>query len=560
MRSFAEFFGLFADQSRGRPAKKKTTLVCETLEPRLALASVSNADPTVVLIDAALMVDIPREELAGSRVIAIDRGRDVIDQISTALAGLSEIEAIRVISHGSDGSLSFGDQRIDATTLTTRADEIAGWGRALAAGGDMLLYGCSVASTGDGIQFVRRLAGLTGVDTAASSNDTGFTGDVTLEFQVGDVTHAPQATTESYAQAGVTLCTRVLWNDNSIAVLSGRSYDWFKAPNPRGATDPRLLVMPRGLRKSGANLGRDVKVPDNPATWTSRYGSVVVALENLVVFDGMNEKGLAAHGQALSSNFGTRDVSRQGIQAGLLVPYILDNAATVTEALALIPRIQPVGITVDGFGGGVSLIIEDRLGNSAVVEWRSEPPPSGSTPIPVAVAGGAYVYQGRSVRVMANTDLATAQGELRNWPFDVNDATRNTPIPGNGGRIPRFVRASFFSSFLSTTTPRTLLEARATLMSVMRNLSNPIGAPGDAGGPSDSGDETDWRTLSDLTNRTYIFENPRTLATFRTELKQLDFRRAAGVRVLDPSNASLHGNVTRLYRPSRGPVPGVVGR
>jgi len=80
MRSFAEFFGLFADQSRGRPAKKKTTLGCETLEPRLALASVANADPTVVLIDAALMADIPREELAGSRVIAIDRGRDVVDQ------------------------------------------------------------------------------------------------------------------------------------------------------------------------------------------------------------------------------------------------------------------------------------------------------------------------------------------------------------------------------------------------------------------------------------------------------------------------------------------------
>jgi choloylglycine hydrolase len=95
-------------------------------------------------------------------------------------------------------------------------------------------------------------------------------------------------------------------------------------------------------------------------------------------------------------------------------------------------------------------------------------------------------------------------------------------------------------------------------MSVMRNLSNPIAAPGDLGGPNDTGDETDWRTLSDLTNRTYIFENPRTLATFRTELKQLDFRRAAGVRVLDPSNANLHGNVTRLYRPSRGPVPGVV--
>jgi hypothetical protein len=183
------FFRLFADKERRRPANKKTRFVCETLEPRLALASVSNADPSVVLIDASLMVDIPRQELAGSRVIAIDSRRDAIDQISTALAGLSEIDVVRVISHGSDGSLWFGDQRIDATTLATRADEIAGWGRSLSAGADMLLYGCSVASAGDGSQFVRALAGLTGADTAANSNHTGLTGDVTLDFQVGDVTH-----------------------------------------------------------------------------------------------------------------------------------------------------------------------------------------------------------------------------------------------------------------------------------------------------------------------------------------------------------------------------------
>jgi hypothetical protein len=121
-------FVLFAAKERGRPAKKKTRLMCEPLESRLAMASVSNADSSVVLIDAALMVDIPREELAGSRVIAIDSRRDAVGQISTALATLSEIDVVRVISHGGDGSLSFGDQRIDATTLATRADEIAGWG------------------------------------------------------------------------------------------------------------------------------------------------------------------------------------------------------------------------------------------------------------------------------------------------------------------------------------------------------------------------------------------------------------------------------------------------
>ena len=535
------FFGLFAAKERGRPAKKKTTLVCETLERRLALASVSNADPSVVLIDAALMVDIPQQELAGSRVIAIDSRRDAIDQISTALAGLSEIDVLRVISHGSDGSLWFGDQRIDATTLATRADEIAGWGRALSADADMLLYGCSVASAGDGSQFVRTLAGLTGADTAANSNDTGLTGDVTLDFQVGDVTYSLQATTECYARANVTLCTRVLWNDNSVAVLAGRTADWFRAPGPRGASDPKLHVMPRGLRKSGAMEGNVVVVSQNPAKWTSRHGSVVVGNYNSVVVDGMNEKGLAAHALALDvTNYGPRDVSRPGVSMTLVVPYILDNAATVAEALALLPRIQPVAVPMMGYSTGLSFSMEDRLGDSAVVEY---------------INGAATIRHGRQYRVVTNTVLDVAEPLLANYDF--TNPTNAVTIPGNTNSDDRFVRASWYSNLLSRVTPRNQLEARAALMSVMRNVSDPIGAAGSRPGVVH---ETDWRTLSDLTNRVYMFENPRTLTTLRTDLSRLDFRPGSGVRTIDPLNLSLPGDVTRLYRLNRGPVPGVVGR
>jgi choloylglycine hydrolase len=535
------FFRLFAVKERGRPVKKKRAVVFESLEPRLAMAGVPNADSSVVLIDAALMDDIPRQELAGGRVIAIDSSRDAIDQISTGLAGLSEINVVRVISHGSDGSLWFGDQRIDATTLATRADEIAGWGRALSAGADMLLYGCSVASTGEGSQFVRTLAGLTGADTAANGNRTGFTGDVTLEFQVGDVTHAPQATTEYYAQAGVTLCTRVLWNDNSVGVLTGRTADWFKAPDPKGASDPKLHVMPRGLRKSGAMDGKVVVVSQNPAKWTSRYGSVVVGNYNSVVVDGMNEKGLAAHALALDvTNYGTRDVSRQGISMTLVVPYILDNAATVAEALALLPRIQPVAIKMAGYATGLSFSIEDRLGDSAVIEY---------------INGVAEIRHGRQYRVVTNTKLDDAETLLTK--FDFKNATNTLTIPGNTNSNDRFVRASYFSHMLSSVTPRNRLEARAALMSVMRNVSDPIGAPG---ATANVVHETDWRTLSDLTNRVYVFENPRTLTTLRTDLSRLDFRSGSGVRTIDPLNPRLPGDITRLYRPSRVSVPGVVGR
>ena len=531
----------FANKKRGRPAKRKSTVVFETLEPRLALAGISNADSSVVLVDAALMADIPADELASSRVIAIDSRRDAVDQISTALATLSEIDVVRVISHGGDGSLSFGDQRIDATTLATRADEIAGWGRALSADADMLLYGCSVASAGDGSQFVRTLAGLTGADTAANSNDTGLTGDVTLDFQVGDVTYSLQATTECYARANVTLCTRVLWNDNSVAVLAGRTADWFRAPGPRGASDPKLHVMPRGLRKSGAMEGNVVVVSQNPAKWTSRHGSVVVGNYNSVVVDGMNEKGLAAHALALDvTNYGPRDVSRPGVSMTLVVPYILDNAATVAEALALLPRIQPVAVPMMGYSTGLSFSIEDRLGDSAVVEY---------------INGAATIRHGRQYRVVTNTVLDVAEPLLANYDF--TNPTNAVTIPGNTNSDDRFVRASWYSNLLSRVTPRNRLEARAALMSVMRNVSDPIGAPGSRPGVVH---ETDWRTLSDLTNRVYMFENPRTLTTLRTDLSRLDFRPGSGVRTIDPLNLSLPDDVTRLYRLNRGPVPGVVGR
>jgi len=326
-------------------------------------------------------------------------------------------------------------------------------------------------------------------------------------------------------------------------VISGRRADWFKASDPKGATEPKLLVMPRGLRKSGAKFGNEVVVTENPATWRARYGSVVVSTQDTTVFDGMNEKGLAAHTLSLAvSDYGARDVSRQGIQMGLWVPYILDNAATVSEALALLPSIQPVAVAVDGFAMKLSLSIEDRSGDSAVVEY---------------LGGVPVITHGQQVRVMANTQRSVAEAELATYNFNFDQATRNTPLPGNANSLDRYIRASFFSGFLSEMKPRNVQAARAALMSVVRNVSNPIGAPGDIPGQGPfSGDETDWRTISDLTNRVYIFDNPRTLATMSTNLKRLDFQSGSGVRVLNASNRRLHGDVTPLYRPSLVPVPG----
>jgi choloylglycine hydrolase len=171
------------------------------------------------------------------------------------------------------------------------------------------------------------------------------------------------------------------------------------------------------------------------------------------------------------------------------------------------------------------------------------------------INGVPVIHHGRQYRVTTNTVLDDALALLA--PYDFSNATRNLTIPGNTNTRDRFVRASFYSAFLSKVTPRNRLEAQAALMSVARNVSDPIGAPGDEVGETD---ETDFRTVADLTHGVYIFELSRGLATLRTDLRRLDFRRGTGVRTVNPVNPRLQGDITRLYRPGATPAPGVVSR
>ena len=70
----------------------------------------------------------------------------------------------------------------------------------------------------------------------------------------------------------VQACTRILWNDNSFAVMTGRTMDWPES------TQPVLTLLPRGMARDGGTAAGETVVADNPATWTSTYGSLVTTL------------------------------------------------------------------------------------------------------------------------------------------------------------------------------------------------------------------------------------------------------------------------------------------
>jgi hypothetical protein len=133
---------------------------------------------------------------ANSTVYLLDAAGDALSQITAVLAGYHDLASVAIVSHGSDGALQLGSNRLDSSSLMGQAGQVRSWAGALAKGADLLLYGCDVAADTIGQGFVNQLAALTGADVAASSNLTGSAalgGDWVLEYQTGAIETAALA-------------------------------------------------------------------------------------------------------------------------------------------------------------------------------------------------------------------------------------------------------------------------------------------------------------------------------------------------------------------------------
>ncbi|NWL78815.1 hypothetical protein DM872_18380 [Pseudomonas taiwanensis] len=125
----------------------------------------------------------------GTEVVVLDSSKDGLQQIADYLDGRSGIDAIHIISHGSEGQVLLGTSVLDTGSVQQRADDLAAIGDSLKADGDILIYGCDVAK-GSGQTLIQQIASFTAADVAASSDATGALGkggDWNLEAAVGSL-------------------------------------------------------------------------------------------------------------------------------------------------------------------------------------------------------------------------------------------------------------------------------------------------------------------------------------------------------------------------------------
>ncbi|WP_029015207.1 DUF4347 domain-containing protein, partial [Niveispirillum irakense] len=150
-----------------------------------------NSVRTVVFVDTTVndYETLIKDIAPDAKVVLLDPNREAFSQMAEALSGMSDLDAVHVVSHGNEGHLYIAGRAYWADGLANRGQDLQAIGAALRPGGDILFYACNVGSGEVGQAFAQTIHRLTGADVAVSSDQTGNAAEQnwTLEVQTGAI-------------------------------------------------------------------------------------------------------------------------------------------------------------------------------------------------------------------------------------------------------------------------------------------------------------------------------------------------------------------------------------
>ena len=109
------------------------------------------------------------------------------EQITSYLQGRTDVDAVHLVSDGTSGEFYLGNETINSDFIASHQTELAAWGNAMSADGDIHIYSCDLAKDQVGQDLVNQISIITGTDVAASVDRTGVAGDWNLEFTSGEI-------------------------------------------------------------------------------------------------------------------------------------------------------------------------------------------------------------------------------------------------------------------------------------------------------------------------------------------------------------------------------------
>lgn len=409
-----------------------------------------------VIIDGELE-DIPSlityfEELRESgRSIAwkvLESGVNLAEQVDHLVEDGQPIDTLHILSHGSPRGIKLAGDWFDFEQIQNNSSLFHHIGLQLQGRGEILLYGCNLAGTAEGIHLLQLLADVTGREVAASTNDTGSAnlgGDWTLEYFLGD---SFDSELRGLSPAPTTwlnlLNTFVVTNTNDSGAGSLRQA--ILDANALNGADTITFSL------NSADGGYVDPTPGNPSSgdeyWSINLNSALPSITEELLIDGTSQTGYTSHPL----------VELNGTNAGVSADGFTISADDVTIRGLAINRFSGDGIYIGS--GQVNTIVQANIigldvtgvsnlgngGNGILVDGNSSL--IGGT---VATQGNKIAYNGlNGIRVasgtgntilrnsiVSNTSLGIdigAGGVSANDTLDVDGAgnnTQNFPVIGS---------------------------------------------------------------------------------------------------------------------------------
>jgi len=271
-----------------------------------------------------------------------------------------------------------------------------------------------------------------------------------------------------------------------------------------------VIMIPRGYARTGTT-------PDGKEglKWKAKYASVGANGVGLpVLFDGLNEKGLAAGTFYFPTS--ARYMPYTAADAGKTVAqwevgsWILENFASVEEVKANIGNIVVPAVVFGGWGFApeAHYIVHDASGKSIVIEYVGGKLNVYDNPLGVITNSPTFDWQMTNLRNYVNFSMTNVPpvklGAVTLQPFGQGSGMLG--LPGDFTPPSRFVRAVAFSQsvFKSRTGADAVLEA----FHILNQFDIPKGAAREHEKDEHGNilaDYTIWTSASDLKAKRFYF-------------------------------------------------------
>ena len=254
---------------------------------------------------------------------------------------------------------------------------------------------------------------------------------------------------------------------------------------------------------------------------------------NAGISDGMNEKGLAAHLLYLDGSKYEPADARPTLSNIAWGKYVLDNYATVGEALAGLAKIRLVSAKASNREWPLHLAIEDAKGDSAILEY---------------VDGKLVVHHGKEYAVMTNEPKLTDQlANVKNYKLFGGKLA----MPGDIDPASRFVRASSYLKTLPD--PKSHEEAIGYVTGALRTTMVPFGAENTGATVAEDTWPTRWSTICDLSRKHFYFLPGVTQNIFWVDFGKLaKSKTPLAIKPTASSHGDVSGRMTKFNPPTKG--------